>query len=151
MPPPFVNWLFVVSLTPEKQTGKRVKIVCKDYKGKFNANWKVERGRENGGQDKPTSDNSPLASSSCWAGKPPTSIQLLIISTSSSSLLSGHAAPSSSHSSRKEEMVEKWRMGTCIKKKGDHLLTDLLWSRGYVTWTLFTKCLSFWFLLLHSS
>ena len=45
-PPPLVSWLSVVNLTPEKQ--KRDKIEYKGYKGKFNANWKVERGRENG-------------------------------------------------------------------------------------------------------
>ena len=64
---------------------------------------KVERGRENGGQeDEPTSDKSPLASSSCQAGKPSASIQLLITSTSSSSVLSSCAAPSSSDSSEKK-------------------------------------------------
>ena len=39
-PPPLVSWLSVVSQTPEKD-----KIEYKGYKGKFNANWKVEKGR----------------------------------------------------------------------------------------------------------
>ena len=38
VPPPSVNWPFVVSLTPEKQKKEKVKIECKDYMGKFSAN-----------------------------------------------------------------------------------------------------------------
>ena len=54
-----------------------------------------------------TSVNSSFASSSGWAGWPPTSIQLLITSISSSSLVLGLTSPSSSLDSSEGESYEK--------------------------------------------
>ena len=79
--------------------------------GKLVAN-KLMRGRESKVTKKKqrnafTSNNNPFASSSGWAGWPPTSIQLLITLISSSSWVLGLVFPSSSSESSEGESYEK--------------------------------------------
>ena len=60
-----------------------------------------------------TSDSSSFASPSCWAGRPPTSTQLLMTSTSSSSWVDGltRSSPSPSESSEGERGRIIWSEG----------------------------------------
>ena len=98
------------------------------------------RGRESKVKEKKqrnafTSTNNPFASSSGWAGWPPTSNQLLNTSISSSSWVLGLAFPSSSSDSSEEESYEEKEavqtdtnmnlISKLIKKKEEEIISYL--------------------------